>query len=94
MAFETVRNYHEEAVFDAVNERAMQHPILGDDPDLLADVACVALNKIPSRYIRNKVDMTFYMDDGERVRNEALVRAAVDAAFRFVESRVAAGTRG
>jgi hypothetical protein len=93
MAFESVRNYHEEAVFQSVSDRAGDHPTLADDGDLLADVACVALNKISPRYIRNKVDMTFYMEDAERNLNEATVSAAVEAAFRFVEARLAAGGR-
>ena len=92
--FESVQNYHEEAVFQAVSDRAFDHPTLGDDPELLADVACVALNRIPARYIRNKVDMTFYMDDKERLQNDAIVTAAVEAAFAFVEARVASGSRG
>jgi hypothetical protein len=93
MSFESVRNYHEEAVFQSVTDRADEHPVLGDDPDLLADVACVALNRIPARYIRNKVDMTFYMDDAERIKNNAMVKFAVEAAFRFVEARLTAGSR-
>jgi hypothetical protein len=93
MTFESVRNYHEEAVFQSVTDTAYDHPALADDPELLADVACVALNRIPARYIRNKVDMTFYMDDAERVKNDVMVRAAVHAAFRFVEARLTAGSR-
>ena len=61
---------------------------------MLADVACLALNQVPARCIRNKVDMTFYMDESERVRNEAVVRSAVEAAFRFVAGRLALGTLG
>ena len=57
-------------------------------------VVCAALTHVPARVIRNKVDMTFYMDDSERVRNAVAVRYAVEAAFRFVAGRVATGTRG
>jgi hypothetical protein len=94
MMFETVQNYHEKAVFQEVSDRAIDHPALADSPELLADVACIALNRIPTRYICSKVDMTFYMDDKERLQNDAAVTAAVEAAFRFVEARVASATRG
>jgi hypothetical protein len=92
--FESVRNYYEDAVFHEVTERASAFPALANNPELLADVACVALNRITPRYIRNQVDMTFYLDGKERLRNQALVKSAVDAAFRFVDTQLAAGARG
>jgi hypothetical protein len=92
--FESVRNYYEEAVFHEVTERAPEFPALANNPELLGDVACVALNRITPRYIRNQVDMTFYLDAKERLRNQALVKSAVAAAFRFVDTQRAAGERG
>jgi hypothetical protein len=92
--FESVRNYYEDAVFHEVTERAWEFPALADNPELLGDVACVALNRITPRYIRNQVDMTFYLDAKERLRNQTLVKSAVDAAFRFVDTQLAAGARG
>jgi hypothetical protein len=92
--FESVRNYYEDAVFHEVTERAGEFPALADNSELLADVACVALNRITPRYIRNQVDMTFYLDAKERLRNQTLVKSAVDAAFRFVDTQLAAGARG
>ena len=53
-------------------------------------MACVALNRLPPRYIRHKVDMDFYMSADERRRREAAVKAAVEFAFGFVQSRLAA----
>ena len=45
--FSTIHNHHERAVFDAVLAAATNFPALAT-PDLLADVACVALNRVPS----------------------------------------------
>src|SRR4249920_2893166 len=59
--FASIRNHHERTVFDAVTAAAPQYPMLAGHPDLLADVACVALNRMPPRYIRHEVDMTFYL---------------------------------
>ncbi|MGA9027518.1 MAG: late competence development ComFB family protein [Steroidobacteraceae bacterium] len=88
--FESVHNSNEEAIFGKVLDAAPGYPKLAGDPELLADVACVALNRLPPRYIRHKVDMDFYMSADERRRREAAVKAAVEFAFGFVQSRLAA----
>lgn len=87
--FESIHNSNEEAVFGRVLETAPQHPKFAGNPELLADVACVALNRLPPRYIRHKVDMDFYMSPEERGRRDTAVAAAVDFAFGFVQSRLA-----
>lgn len=92
--FESVRNYHEKAVFELVTDHAGMYPTLACDPDLLCDVACVALNRVPPRYVRNKGGMTYYLDARERADYEAAVAAAVRYAFDFVVARVASGSRG
>jgi hypothetical protein len=87
--FESVHNSNEEAVFTRVLDIAPQHANFAASPELLADVACVALNRLPPRYIRHKVDMDFYMSPEDRGRRDAAVSAAVDFAYGFVESRMA-----
>ena len=91
--FEAVHNYHEKAVFELVADQAGTYPALAGDPELLGDVACVALNRVPPRYVRNKGGMTYYLDARERAEYEAAVAAAVRDAFEFVVARVAAGPR-
>jgi hypothetical protein len=85
--FESVKNLHEAAVFEMVQAMAANYPSIGGDSELLADVACVALNRVPPRYIRHLVDLRFYQDNNERVRVETMVKAAVVYAFQFVQSR-------
>ena len=85
--FSTVHNFHEAAVYQAVLDLASDYPSIENCEELLADVACVALNRLPPRYIRHAVDMSFYMSDQERMRSESAVREAVRAAFEFVQSR-------
>lgn len=85
--FESVKNLHEAAVFELVQALAGSYPSIGSDAELLADVACVALNRMPPRYIRHLVDLRFYQDNNERVRTETVVQAAVVFAFEFVQSR-------
>ena len=43
---------------------------MADNDDLLADVACVALNRLPPRYIRHEVDFAFYLSERERTESE------------------------
>jgi hypothetical protein len=54
---------------------------LAGDAELLADVACIALNSLRPRYVRHDIDMHFFTSNEERARNESAVRAAVEAAF-------------
>lgn len=92
--FELVHNHHERAVFTAIGEHAVHHPHLADDEDLLSDVACVALNRLPPRYIRHEVDFAFYLTEKERTEADQAVRDAVKFAFEFVQARVAMRARG
>ncbi len=87
MRFATVHNYHEATVYQSVLDLASDYPTLENCDELLADVACVALNHLPPRYIRHAVDMSFYMSDQERLRTAAAVQQAVRMAFEFVQSR-------
>jgi hypothetical protein len=92
--FATVRNRNERAVYNAVMAQAERHPGLGDDPELLADVACVALNRLPARYIRHEADYIFYLGDREREDGERQLHEAVEYAFGFVQARLAMRARG
>jgi Late competence development protein ComFB len=92
--FASVRNQSEAAVFEAVQDLSPQFPGLADDPELLADVACVALNRLQPRYIRHQVDFAFYLSERERGRQAKLVHEAVEQAFGFVQARRAMRARG
>ena len=91
--FTSVRNHTERAVYDAVASEASQHPGLAHNPELLADVACVALNRLPPRYIRHDVDFSFYLTERERSENETAIAEAVEFAFQFVQAKVAMRAR-
>jgi hypothetical protein len=88
--FESIRNYYEQVVFRRVTSSAGQYPQLADDGEVLADIACVALNRLPPKYIRSQVDMNFFMSSEDRAKIEAAVEAAVTFAFRFMVARAAA----
>lgn len=88
--FSSIQNHYERPVFEAV--LALQpHYLLGSD--MLPDVACVALNRLPPRYIRHAVDLAFYQSDKERLDNERAISEAVKYAFEFVQARTAMRAR-
>ena len=91
--FCSVRNYYERAVYDAVPRLARQFPGLAHNPELQADVACVALNRLPPRYIRHEVDFVFYLSDRERSESERQLHDAVQYACNFVQARHAVKAR-
>lgn len=85
--FSSIHNHHERAVFDAVQQLASSFPLAASSPDLLADVACIALNRLPPRYIRHEVDLAFYLTEKERQDNGQAIEQAVRFAFEFVQAR-------
>jgi transposase len=91
--FTTVRNHHEQAVYRAVIETARQFPGVAQRPELLVDVACVALNRLPPRYIRHEADFAFFLTDRERADSELAVSEAVEYAFGFIQARTAMRAR-
>lgn len=86
MSFETIRNYYEHLVMQRiVDTLGEQSP--APDSEYLADVACVALNHLPPRYMRHEVDMAFYVSPQERDEIMLKVYDAVDFAVRFIAQR-------
>lgn len=83
--FEQVHNYYEPVVFEAVAKMAGSHPDFS--ADMLADVACVALNRLPARYLRHDVDMMFYLTEQERRAIDDALQEALSFAFGFVGER-------
>ena len=57
-----------------------------DDGNYIADVACVALNNLPPRYIRYSVDMAFYLSPDERQEMLNKVQDAVTLAVSLVDT--------
>ena len=91
-AIDTNRNHHGRSVCEAVRATAPRFPHLADE-ELLADIACVALNRLPPRYIRHEVDFAFYLTDKERAENERAIAESVAFAFEFVQARMAMRAR-
>ena len=80
-----IRNYYEQLVAEEILRTMAGHERI-NDVDYLADIACVALNRLPARYIRFEVDMAVYMTPTELAENTDAVKTAVKDAIAFVNS--------
>lgn len=79
---DTIHNFYEHLVADAVEDAREPE----DSDDMLSDIMCVALNRLPSRYYRHKIDMMFYLPDQELQEMDEKVKKAVTDARAFVIS--------
>jgi|GEM_PF-149921 len=83
-AQDSVHNYYEHLVIEQLlraNDRASQ------DPEFMADVCCVALNRLPPRYVRHDVDMTFFLSPAEMDEMDDKIAKAVNDAVTYVLER-------
>ncbi|MBI2783459.1 MAG: late competence development ComFB family protein [Gammaproteobacteria bacterium] len=90
MPFETIHNYYERVVFRAVQDATRELAAASGtavDADVIADMACVALNRLPARYIRHDIDLAYYLTDAERETMDQMIKAAVTFAVDFVQQR-------
>ncbi|WP_178863680.1 late competence development ComFB family protein [Thiomicrorhabdus cannonii] len=78
MEFDSVHNYYDRLVFNEIAENYTERDLNNEQ---LADMACIALNHLPPRYIRYDIDMSFYMSGQERLETEERVRRAVHSAY-------------
>ena len=81
-----ISNYYEQLVMNRIAD-ALAGSDLAFDPDYAEDVACVALNQLPPRYIRHAVDLSFYMTAEERRDIQARIDAAVRKAIELINQR-------
>jgi competence protein ComFB len=81
---DTVHNYYERLVLEEISRTSSGTM---RNVDYLADVACVALNRLPPRYIRYDVDMTFFLSPVELQEIHNKVKKAVADAIVYVDSR-------
>jgi competence protein ComFB len=77
-----VSNYYEKLVVEMIGANT------GDDLDAgaMADIACIALNNLPPKYIRHNVDMAFFntLEETEKMRER--VRQALADAEQYVRT--------
>ncbi len=83
MDFSNIKNYNELLVLDYI-QSDVEPRYSEKSEDFFLDVACYALSKLPSRYMRHDIDMAFFMNEGERTALEIEVKTAVDDAVGHI----------
>ena len=78
-----IYNFYEKLVIEYISRNLSAGK---KEPGYLADIACVALNHLPPRYIRYEVDMFFYLSPMERKEMEDKIEQAVNNAIEFIEA--------
>jgi hypothetical protein len=81
----SIHNRFERIVIEKINAEASKWPMLMQNPDLLADAACIALNALRPHYIRHNSNLGFFMTDEKRAQEELEVNAAVESALLYVQ---------
>ncbi|ADN75362.1 Late competence development protein ComFB [Ferrimonas balearica DSM 9799] len=77
-----IRNYNETLVRQVVLEQGL-HLELNEDQ--LTDLTCLALNKLPARYIRYPVDLAGYTSSTELESMITDARNAIDVALTHLK---------
>lgn len=79
-----ISNYYELVVSEEIRAQLASRAS-APGMDFMADVACVALNRLPPKYFRYEVDMAFYMSPNELFEVKQRVSEVVTEAIAFVE---------
>ena len=86
MRFDSIHNYYETLVVRELIQTFVED-IRSIDEDYLQDIACIALNMLPARYVRHDVDMAFFLTTQERLEMDAAVKEAVIKAKEHVDKQ-------
>lgn len=80
---EKVLNYYEALVFDELERQLLENDIKHDE-NMFLDMCCIALNRLPARYVRHAIDTTFYATPNDSQEMEDNVLHAVKHAIKFI----------
>jgi competence protein ComFB len=81
---DSIHNYYEKLVITLLSQNQKHYGITIDE---MPDIACIALNHLPPRYIRYDVDMAFYLSPDEYHEIEKKVESAVIKAIALAGRR-------
>jgi len=84
MDFTSIHNFYEHLVIDYLQSDVMPNLSSEQSTDFILDVACYALTKLPSRYMRHEIDMAFYLETEERGKMVDEVKRVVDDAVIYI----------
>jgi len=79
-----IHNYYEHLIVEHLECNNYSNSY---DKEFLADLCCLALTKLPARYIRHDIDMAFFLDADERNKMTKEVTVAIDTAKNYLLKR-------
>lgn len=79
-----IHNYYEHLVFEYIDLNIVPKS-KGKSDDYFLDIACVALNKLPTRYVRYEVDMAFFLHQQDRLDMQTAVSNAINEAKAYID---------
>lgn len=85
MNFDGIYNYFEHMVQEEVT-RILTLQDNSFSRDGAEDIACLALNQLPAKYVRHYVDAAFLLAEGERGNIEVAVAEAVKKALQRIKT--------
>lgn len=77
---EELHNYFELEVLAALKARDLRL-----DPDTFVDVLALALNELPARYIRHRVDLIYFTAPAELAALKQRIEQAIDHALQRLQ---------
>ena len=83
MSLEAVHNYYQRLVEEHLNTLVEDSDNTLTEEDY-EDVACLALNKLPPRYVKHDVDVLFYVSEQEQSEMRDRVITAIREAIEYV----------
>lgn len=81
---EGIHNYYEQQV--AAYLANMPHIMTEFDDNEISDIVCIALNRLPAKYYRHSIDLSFYMTSDEQGRIDRQISEAVGYATHKVRT--------
>jgi len=84
MQIDGIYNYFELLVNDEI-KRMLNTQNTSYTTDDIQDIACLALNNLPPKYIRHIVDTAYYLASKERTEMNRLVVDQVKNAFEYLK---------
>ncbi|NKB35273.1 MAG: hypothetical protein GKR91_19420 [Pseudomonadales bacterium] len=79
---EGIRNYYELQVTAQIEQFAEKFSELNEED--ISDIACLALNQLPSRYFKHGVDLSFYTTPEEKMKMDQRIEDAIEFALEHV----------
>ena len=82
----SIQNYYERLVLESIQDKLRDRDE-EQDADFVADLACLALNGLPARYVRHAVDLWSHLGDADRTAMRQEVETAVESALATMQRR-------